>query len=261
MKYIEQRLKNLEKELSLLKAKFKLEETKTTGFVNKHPIRLGNKDTSHYLNNYPPYNDTNKEDYMYTDSVLYPLDPAPMTFWDGLEKFDECEKNPLDTINANLSSLSENLNVPNSDYVDSSDLPEYYPPYPNFFSSWDEKSFNDVVNENVLDDCGFKMNYEKPIATWGFASKFDKMDKEFLKNSLELKLEEKFGKIVSKFRILNHEWEMDGYGYIVNSGIDCQPVVTDHGKPVIVDKNYLETKISEYKEAIQETQRALFLIK
>jgi hypothetical protein len=87
------------------------------------------------------------------------------------------------------------------------------------------------------------------------------MDKAFLKNSLELKIEEKFGKIVSKFRILNHEWEMDGYGYIVNSGIDCQPVVTDHGKPMIVDKNYLETKISDYKEAIQETQRALFLIK
>jgi hypothetical protein len=189
MKYLEQRVEELEKEVTLLKAKNKLEKNKS-------------------------------KDYMYNHSKLDPDYPNIIGSWDDFDKG---------------TCFNQKNNMP------------FYP--------------NDVIDQNVTDDYGFKMNYEEPITNWRFESKYDKMDKDFLKNSLELKIEEKFGKIVSKFRILNHEWEMDGYGYIVNSGIDCQPVVTNHGKPMIVDKGYLETKISSYKEAIQETQRALFLVK
>jgi len=194
MKYLEQRVEELELEVKLLKAKNKLEETKS-------------------------------KDYMYNHSKLDPDYPSIIGSWDDFDKGTMQE----------WASFNQKSNIPS---------------YP-----------GDVMSENVTDDYGYKMNYEEPITTWGFVSKYDKMDKDFLKNSLELKIEEKFGKIVSKFRILNHEWEMDGYGYIVNSGIDCQPVVTNHGKPMIVDKGYLETKISDYKEAIQETQRAVFLVK
>jgi hypothetical protein len=125
MKYLEQRIEELEKEVALLKAKFKLQETKTTGFVNEQPVRLEKKDASQYLNNYPPAPDwKNKEisDYMYNPSI-------------------------------NLLS--------NPDYVDSFDVPAYYPEYPNIVGSWDDKPFS----ENVTDDYGFKMNYEEPKVT------------------------------------------------------------------------------------------------
>ena len=78
---------------------------------------------------------------------------------------------------------------------------------------------------------------------------------------LEKKIEKEFGKIVSKFKILNHEWEMDGYGYIVENEGYKKMVITNHGKPAFVPKNYLDAKISEYKEVIQETEKALSLIK
>jgi hypothetical protein len=170
-------------------------------------------------------------------------------------------------------------------------LPEYYPPYPNVISSWNDndlvsfnqtdnippypghyntnllskdKNFNDVINENITDDCGIKMNYEEPSTSWGFESEFDKQDKNFLEylNSTEKRIEKDFGKIISKFKILTHEWEMDGYGYIVRD-LECNKniVVTNHGKPMVVNKSYLNDIISGYKERIQETERAMFLVK
>ena len=54
---------------------------------------------------------------------------------------------------------------------------------------------------------------------------------------------------------------MDGYGYVINDKNDKRIIVTNHGKPMVVDRNYLNDIISGYKERIQETQRALFLIK
>ena len=86
-------------------------------------------------------------------------------------------------------------------------------------------------------------------------------EKLVMTNTIENIIENAFGKIVSKFRILNHEWEMDGYGYIVNDGTSNKLVVTNHNKPMVANKDYLHTKIKEYKETIQETERALFLLK
>ena len=78
---------------------------------------------------------------------------------------------------------------------------------------------------------------------------------------LEKKIEKEFGKIIHKFEILNHQWEMDGYGYIVNTGFDCKLIVTDHGKPVIVGKYFLTNKLEEYKQIVKNTEKALSLIK
>ena len=204
MKYLEQRVEELEKEVKLLNAKNKL------------------NDTSSYFNNYPPYNSPNSPDYMYNSSMnlmsVPDLETAFSSPWDS----SEFEKNSLDTITVNLSSIA-NDNFINSDYVDSLDIPQYYPPYPDIIGSFDDKVYS---------------------------------------NPVEQKIEKKFGKIISKFKILSHEWEMDGYGYIVRDiEYNKNIIVTNHGKPMVVNKSYLNDIISGYKETIQETERALFLIK
>jgi hypothetical protein len=78
---------------------------------------------------------------------------------------------------------------------------------------------------------------------------------------VDKKIEKEFGKIIHKFEILNHQWEMDGYGYIVNTGFDCKLIVTDHGKPVIVGKDFITNKLEEYKQIVLNTEKALSLIK
>jgi hypothetical protein len=107
----------------------------------------------------------------------------------------------------------------------------------------------------TLDDYEYmeaSVNYPEIIGSW---------DDLPHSTGLEKKIEKEFGKIVSKFKILNHEWEMDGYGYIVENEGYKKMVITNHGKPAFVPKNYLDAKISEYKEVIQETEKALSLIK
>ena len=240
MKYLEQRVEELEKELKLLKAKNKL------------------NDTSGYINNYPPYNNPNKKDYMYNDPSLTLLsEPDFETSFSSPWDSSDMDKNPLNTITLKTSSIVDDTII--SDILNNIDTFEY----PNIIGSWDDKSFNDVINENVTDEYGFKMN-DDVITSWGFESEFDKQDKNFLEhlNSTEKKIEKDFGKIISKFKILHHEWETDGYGYIVEDlEYNKNIIVTNHGKPMIVNKDYLNKMISSYKETIQETERAMFLVK
>jgi hypothetical protein len=267
MKYLEQRVEELEKELALVRAKIKLEETKTTGFVNKQPIRVQKKDTSHYLkNNYPPSPDwRNKEinDYTFNSSVNLMSEPDLETAFASPWDSSEMKKNPLDTITLCLSStISDTLY--NHNYIDSSDLPQYIPPYPDIIGSWDDKAYEGgLLSTFDTED----KNYSEYVDSAIF--NFDKEDKRFLeylnsaktKNTMEKKIENDFGKIISKFKILNHEWEMDGYGYIVNDGTQNKVVITNHNKPIVANVEYIHAKIREYKETIQETERALFLIK
>ena len=224
MKYLEQRVDELENEVNLLKAKNKL------------------SDTSSYLNNYPPYNNPNSPDYMYNHSNVTLLSESGLgTFTGHIWDSSELEKNPLDTITVNLSSIAD-------------DSTYYHPEYPNVLGSWDDKP-----------------------SAWGFNSEYDKMDKDFLEwsskvnkkpklnSNLENKIEQKYGEIISSFPIHRHEWEMDGYGYIVEnknahySGRDI--ILTDHGNPYISNIKELETLVASYKDIIQKTERALFLLK
>ena len=80
-------------------------------------------------------------------------------------------------------------------------------------------------------------------------------------SGIESKIEKNLGKIVAKFKILHHEWEMDGYGYIIDNQGEKQLAISDHGAIRIVDKEHLNELIKNYKEVIQETERALFLLK
>ena len=107
----------------------------------------------------------------------------------------------------------------------------------------------------TLEDCEFMegyAEYPKIVGSW---------DDLPYSSAIEKKIENEFGKIISKFRILHHEWEMDGYGYIINSGIGHQLVITDHGKPLIVGKDYLINKLKGYNDTVQNTEKVLSLIK
>ena len=225
MKYLEQRVEELELEVKLLKAKNKLEETKKLDYLFSH----------------------SDQEFINQEFITkFGLETTFASPWDYSENI-EC---PLNPIMVSLSSTLTDNFLPNSNYVDSSDLPEYYPPYPNIISSWDD------FDKNTMKDW-VEFDHTDKIPPY---PRHDKISLEHL-NSTEKKIEKEFGKIVSKFKILTHEWEMDGYGYIVNVKDDKKIIVTNHGKPMVVDRNYLNDIISGYKERIQETQRALFLIK
>jgi hypothetical protein len=89
-KYLEQRVEELELEVKLLRAKFKLEETKS-------------KSTSSYLNNYPKYDPFKTayppdKDYMHNSHVnlmseadletAFPPYPTILGSWDGINPDD-----------------------------------------------------------------------------------------------------------------------------------------------------------------------------
>lgn len=82
-----------------------------------------------------------------------------------------------------------------------------------------------------------------------------------MKIQLDQKVEDLFGKIVCKFPIFHHNWECDGTGFVVEKDGKRNLVLTDHNKPYIASAEDLHIKISDYKYAIQETERALFLLK
>jgi hypothetical protein len=228
MKYLEQRVEELEKEVAILKASNE------------------SKNTSSW-----------KYDYMYNHSNMTLLSESVLEssnfhFWDS----SELQNNPLDTITVNLSSIADD-NIQNLNYVDSidlpPDLPEYMPPYPDIIGSYDNfdwTTMKDWASFNQTDEIPPYPGHENIVSEYICPQ--------------EKKIEKDFGKIISKFKILHHEWEMDGYGYIVNDNFieNCKKIiVTNHGKPIVVDKDHLNNIISSYKEVIQETQRALFLIK
>ena len=99
-------------------------------------------------------------DYLYNPSLTMLSEPELETAFASPWDVSEIKKNPLDTITVKQPD--------DSDYE--------YPGYPNILGSWDEGSRDDV------------------ITSWGFVSKFDKADKDFLnylnsdqeKNSLDI---------------------------------------------------------------------------
>jgi hypothetical protein len=68
-------------------------------------------------------------------------------------------------------------------------------------------------------------------------------------------------KIICKFPILHHKWEYDAYGYIIEKDNQRILILTNHGKSYNASIEELYDKIAEYKNAIQETERAIFLLK
>jgi hypothetical protein len=77
------------------------------------------------------------------------------------------------------------------------------------------------------------------------------------KTTLDLKVEQKYGSIVHKFRILHYGWEIDNDGYVVNVGGKNIFITTNHGRLIEMDLRYLFDKINEYEDLIKETKEAI----
>lgn len=90
--------------------------------------------------------------------------------------------------------------------------------------------------------------------------------------TIDQQIEEQFGKIIKKFKILHHGWDGDGYGYVVAnvenveteafSGplVRSKLVLTNHSKPYEASVSELRQKIIEYHQAIGETTSAIELL-
>lgn len=83
-------------------------------------------------------------------------------------------------------------------------------------------------------------------------------DEDKIENKNDIKIKNVYGKIIYKFPIYHHEWEMDGYGYIVeNQRGSRQIIMTDHGKPYVSCLPELKIKILSYTDVIQKTEKAV----
>ena len=78
-----------------------------------------------------------------------------------------------------------------------------------------------------------------------------------MKSILEQKVEDKFGNIIYKFSILHHNWECDGYGYIVEKDGKRDIVLSNHGNLYISSAQELQIKLAEYTKVVFDTKKEL----
>jgi hypothetical protein len=149
MKYLEQRIEDLEQQVQELKVKLFQKEWKES----------------------PKPWEKAASDYLYNPSLTMLSDPDLETAfaspWDDSKVY--CPQHPIIAHRASkLTSVTEK-NVPNSDYYDSYDLPEYYPPYPNILGSWDDQEKNplDTITVKQPDDSDYEYpGYPNILGSW-----------------------------------------------------------------------------------------------
>lgn len=92
--------------------------------------------------------------------------------------------------------------------------------------------------------------------------------------TIDKQIEEQFGKIIKKFPILHHGWELDSYGYVVGNiehkyseeknylgpFCDYRLVLTNHSKPYEANVSELKQKVIEYQQVIGETNSVIELL-
>ena len=69
-------------------------------------------------------------------------------------------------------------------------------------------------------------------------------------------------KIIYEFSVYYSGWECDDIAWVMQSP-DGRTFLkmTDHGREIVRNYDFLEEKIKEYKEAIKNTERAISLLK
>jgi len=77
---------------------------------------------------------------------------------------------------------------------------------------------------------------------------------------LEQKVKEQFGEIIYKFPVFHHNWECDGYGYIVERNGERDVILSNHSNLYKSSIKELEQKIGEYKKVEFETKKAITLL-
>lgn len=162
----------------------------------------------------------------------------------------------LETSIASPFCKSDNITIKLSSIVDDTFIEKYSSTSPTI-SSWDEFDWSTSSDWASFNPCDNIPPYPDIIGSWD-----DNItNKEDMKTYTEQNIEKTFGKIVSKISVLHHCWEGDGYGYIIEKEGKKILVLTDHGNPYIATVSDLYSKISEYKTVIQETERAIFVLK
>jgi hypothetical protein len=73
------------------------------------------------------------------------------------------------------------------------------------------------------------------------------------------KIESKYGKIIYSFPVFHHNWELDGYGFVVEDTTGRKIILTNHNQAYEASKNEIMSKIAEYTKLISDTKKALYL--
>lgn len=79
------------------------------------------------------------------------------------------------------------------------------------------------------------------------------------KSILEQILEDKFGDIIYKFPVLHHNWECDGYGYVVEKDGKRDIILSNHSNLYVSSVEELESKLAEYTKVKFDTKKAIAL--
>lgn len=72
---------------------------------------------------------------------------------------------------------------------------------------------------------------------------------------------EKVKDVLYEFKVLRHEWEGDGAGWVVS--FEDKPnkiVLSNHGEKYIAEWDDLNELVKTYKEAVQNTNNAISLL-
>jgi len=81
-----------------------------------------------------------------------------------------------------------------------------------------------------------------------------------MESILEEKVTKQFGEIVYKFPILHHNWECDGYGYVVEREGKRDIVLSNHSNLYISSIRELQSKLAEYIKITYDTKKAITLL-
>lgn len=66
--------------------------------------------------------------------------------------------------------------------------------------------------------------------------------------------------IVHSFKIMHHEWEGDGWGWIISDGKEHKVLMSTHGSIYVATENELALHIQELADVLSETLRARQLL-
>ena len=86
------------------------------------------------------------------------------------------------------------------------------------------------------------------------------MDSSKVNTILEQKVTDQFGDIIYKFPVLHHNWECDGYGYIVEKEGKREVILSNHSNLYISSIQELQVKLAEYTKFTYDTKKAITLL-
>ena len=68
-------------------------------------------------------------------------------------------------------------------------------------------------------------------------------------------------KISYEFPVLYHQWECDGFGFVIEHDGDKSLVLSNHGSPFVADASHLEDRLAYYRNVTAATITAIDVMK